>query len=234
MFFKFCVDAEGEFLPLYVLYKGKNLWNTWLNGPDNCRYQVSTNGWMEQPSFQDWFQNVFLTHVKSIPGTKLLIYDGHSSHIHIDLVKLAKDNDVVIVCLPPHSTHVLQPLDTCVFKSVKTAWEKILRTHNHGSHNIDKALFPSLLKKLVDQEKNNSFGKINVVKGFLTCGLYPLDKLAISVEKLAKCMDQIRGDHIDDVEENDEDDEMNEQESDEEAALSSDFPPGQFNYRYLF
>lgn len=55
-YFKVCCNASGEFLPLYVLFKGKNLQNTWVKGgPEGCKYQVSTNGWMEIPQFYDWF-----------------------------------------------------------------------------------------------------------------------------------------------------------------------------------
>jgi hypothetical protein len=108
---------------------------------------------MDQFSFKDWFTNVFLVHVNSLNcpnDKKLLIFDGHSSLIHIDIVKLALQNNVIIVCLPPHSTHILQPLDVCVFSSIKTSWSEILEKENNSSCDVDKALFPKLLKMLVD------------------------------------------------------------------------------------
>ena len=44
----------------------------------------------------------------------LLIQDGHSSHITVGLIQLAKENDIRIMCLPSNTTHVLQPLDVGV------------------------------------------------------------------------------------------------------------------------
>jgi len=49
----------------------------------------------------------------------LLIEDGHGSHILIELIELARVNNVYL-CLPAHTTHILQPLDIGVFKSFKT------------------------------------------------------------------------------------------------------------------
>ena len=168
-----------------MIYKGKNLWNTWLNGPATTRYQVSSNGWMEVATFIDWFEMVFLEHTKSIEGPKLLIFDGHVSHMSLEVVKMAIDNNVSIVCLPPHSTHILQPLDVAVFGPMKRAWASILEKYNEKSYNIDKELFPRLLKHLT--ESKTAFLRRHAVAGFETCGIYPFSPEAISDEKLKVC-----------------------------------------------
>ena len=48
----------------------------------------------------------------------LLLIDGHKSHITLDVVYLCRDNDILLFCLTPHTTHALQPLDVAVFKSL--------------------------------------------------------------------------------------------------------------------
>ena len=45
----------------------------------------------------------------------VLIEDGHASHITIEVIELAKKNDVHLLCLPSHTSHILQPLDIGVF-----------------------------------------------------------------------------------------------------------------------
>ncbi len=48
--------------------------------------------------------------------------DGYSSHTgdsRIDLGTLFTDNNIVVLTLPPHTTHVLQPLDVGVFNVFK-------------------------------------------------------------------------------------------------------------------
>lgn len=39
---------------------------------------------------------------------RLLIVDGHSSHFTRGFLEYAKDHDIHVLCLPPHTTHALQ------------------------------------------------------------------------------------------------------------------------------
>ena len=42
----------------------------------------------------------------------LLILDGHTSHTrNIDIIDLARQNNVQLLSIPPHSSHKIQPLD---------------------------------------------------------------------------------------------------------------------------
>ena len=45
--------------------------------------------------------------------------DGHSSHITGDLIALCIQNDIDILILPPHCSHLLQPLDVGVYGPMK-------------------------------------------------------------------------------------------------------------------
>jgi hypothetical protein len=54
----------------------------------------------------------------------LLIYDGHSLHITSDMVETVAANNIHLFCLPPHTTHRLQPLDVGIFRPVQKAWMK--------------------------------------------------------------------------------------------------------------
>ena len=59
--------------------------------------------------------------LKHIPPTRpvLLLKDGHASHTTIEVIELARANNVYILCLSAHTIHVLQPLDVGIFKSFK-------------------------------------------------------------------------------------------------------------------
>lgn len=52
----------------------------------------------------------------------LLIYDGHGSHDTLGLIELAQEHNIILFCLPPHTTHKLQPLDVGVFGPFSRAW----------------------------------------------------------------------------------------------------------------
>ena len=60
----------------------------------------------------------FLTHAVS-ERPLLLLLDGHSPYYTLDLVKAAAEKDVIIFCLPSHTTADSQPLDTSYFGPLK-------------------------------------------------------------------------------------------------------------------
>lgn len=104
---------------------------------------------MEALQFANWFENVFVKATAKLKGSKLLIFDGHNSHLTILLIEMAIANNVELFCLPSHTSHVLQPLDVRVFKSAKTAWRSMLKRfyQNTGFKNVDKV---GASKKLED------------------------------------------------------------------------------------
>ena len=54
----------------------------------------------------------------------LLLVDGHKSHMTLDLIELARENDVILFCLLPHTTHALQTLDVSIFKALKAHFSR--------------------------------------------------------------------------------------------------------------
>ena len=56
----------------------------------------------------------------AVPERPLILFvDGHKSHVTLEVIDLAREKNVILFCLPPHTTHALQPLDVAVFKSLK-------------------------------------------------------------------------------------------------------------------
>jgi len=53
---------------------------------------------------------MFLDHAKRVPGKKVLLGDNLSTHFSPDVLKAAEENDVVMACLVPNATHVMQPV----------------------------------------------------------------------------------------------------------------------------
>ena len=94
-------------------------------GPAGNLFSVSDSGWMEAANFTQWFEKMFVHFTARAPV--VLIFDGHHSHISIELITTARSNSVHLLCLPPHSTHLLQPLDVGIFGPVKATWKKLLK-----------------------------------------------------------------------------------------------------------
>ena len=69
----------------------------------------------------------------------LLLLNGHSSHYELAVVRMAAEQGVVMFCLPPHTTHIAQPLDNGPFASLIAHWKEVYRDGKEswaGSHPV--------------------------------------------------------------------------------------------------
>ena len=148
-----CCSANGERLPPYIVYKGKNLYSSWTkDGAAGASYSTSESGWMGKENFLSWFEKCFVQSLLQ-SGHVILFVDGHYSHISIKLVQLAREKNVELICLPPHTTHILQPLDVGVYGPFKQEWRRILKDYKTSTRaaSVSKQVFPSLIRKLWDK-----------------------------------------------------------------------------------
>ena len=79
-------QCNGSFLPPFILYDRKNLYNTCTHsGPAGGCYGVSQSGWMEEANFLGWFEGHFYPAVKHLTeaGAVVLFFDGHYSHMSV-------------------------------------------------------------------------------------------------------------------------------------------------------
>jgi hypothetical protein len=80
---------------------------------------------------------------------RLLIVDGHSSHINLEFVNYADSHGIILLVLPPYTTHRLQPLDVGLFQPLSTAYSQgidKLMNSGGGQVSMSKALFYSLFE----------------------------------------------------------------------------------------
>jgi hypothetical protein len=74
---------------------------------------------------------LMLPHEKRQNGRyRLLLCDGYDNHISAQFVRFCIDNKIVLFLLPPHSSHLLQPLDVGVFGPVKAVMSLLLNKLN--------------------------------------------------------------------------------------------------------
>ena len=58
---------------------------------------------------------------------RILILDGHGSHITDDFIAHVMQNNIMLLRLPSHSSHLLQPLDIALFRPLKTRVAQMLK-----------------------------------------------------------------------------------------------------------
>lgn len=167
-------NAFGEKAPPLIIYKGKNVWDEWTSqeGYPGTAYAATANGWMESAVFEAWFEKVFLPTV----GQKrpiLLVYDGHSTHVGINIIEKARAAQITILKIPPHTSDVLQPLDLAVNKAFKDRWDAALVKWQRL--NIGKTLPKKEFAKILGQIWTAIDPNV-CAAGFKKAGIYPLNK----------------------------------------------------------
>ncbi|CAG9822250.1 unnamed protein product [Phaedon cochleariae] len=93
---------------------------------------------------------------------------------------MAKKEQVEIIKLPPHSSHLLQPLDLSVFKPLKTYWDQALVKwqRQHIGKKLPKSEFSKIVGKLWLETKIET-----ICNGFKKGGIYPFNDKIIPNEK---------------------------------------------------
>ena len=130
-----CMAAGGNYIPPFLIFPRARMKPELLDGcPPGTGHACHPSGWMQTEIFTQWFRH-FLSHAKpSKEDPVLLILDGHMTHTkNLDVIELARANDVTMIVLPPHCTHKMQPLDVGFMLPLNTfygqAVEKWLRNN---------------------------------------------------------------------------------------------------------
>jgi DDE superfamily endonuclease len=106
-----CIDAAGGSLTPMIIFKGKNMNSGWLPSqtPRDWHFAVSENGWTSNEIGLQWLIKVFepQTREKARGQPRLLIVDGHGSHIQADFIAYCMENDINLLVMPPYYSHLL-------------------------------------------------------------------------------------------------------------------------------
>ncbi|KAL2015357.1 hypothetical protein VTK56DRAFT_5775 [Thermocarpiscus australiensis] len=170
------VNTLGWAIPPFIIlaaqYHLAN-WYTECNLPADWRIATTENGWTTNAVGLDWIKHFdYHTAPRTKGKYRLLILDGHESHHSTEFERYCQQNNIITLCMPPYSSHYLQPLDVGCFGPLKQAYsrqiEDLMRMHiNHVSKleflcAFREAFFASITEK-------------NIQGGFAGAGLVPYD-----------------------------------------------------------
>jgi hypothetical protein len=111
-----------------------------------------------------WLKH-FDAHTKatSAEAYRLLIIDGHESYCLIEFQDYCKENKIIALCMPPHSSHLLQPLDVVPYSLLKRHYgDGISLLARSRIHHIDKETFLPAFKAAFEK----TFTPENIRAGF--------------------------------------------------------------------
>jgi hypothetical protein len=167
------VNSQGWVIPPFIVFAGQYHLSAWFEEslPHDWAISLSDNGWTTNKIGFEWLKH-FDKHSKdrTIGVYRLLILDGHESHDSFEFKQFCQKNNIITLCMPPHSSHLLQPLDVGCFAPLKKAYgsqvEELIR--NHINH-ITKLEFLPAFKAAFE----NAITKENIRGGFRGAGLIP-------------------------------------------------------------
>jgi hypothetical protein len=168
------VNATGWALPPFVVVKGSNILQSWFESiqlQHDWRVTTSQNGWTTNEIGLDWIKHFELhTQPRTIGGYRLLVLDGHGSHHSTDFELYCQEHNIITLCMPPHSSHILQPLDVGCFSPLKKAYGKQIEGYMRGNqtHITKEDFFPAF--QTAFQE---AITPENIQGGFRGAGIVP-------------------------------------------------------------
>jgi hypothetical protein len=171
-----CICADGQSLPPVIIFEGKMHQSTWYDTglPSDWAFGVSENGWTDDILGLTWLKTIFEKHtVHRTKGVyRLLILDGHGSHLTPEFDLFCQEHSIITLCMPPHSSHLLQPCDVSFFAVLKRQYGQQIQDYmRKGTHHIDKQDF--LEAYLIARTEAATIA--NIQSGFAATGLVPHD-----------------------------------------------------------
>ena len=108
-------------------------------------------------------------------GYRMLILNGHNSHCTYEFANLCLKHRIVLVCLPPHTTHRLQPCDVGVFGPLALNWKSQVNMATRQGITITKQNF----LEQYHHARARALTPTTITASFSKCGIWPLNPSAI-------------------------------------------------------
>ncbi|PQE08069.1 DDE superfamily endonuclease protein [Rutstroemia sp. NJR-2017a WRK4] len=170
------ISAGGEVIPPYLLVKGVivyTLWVTTTGWPISWPIKPTENGWTNDETGLDWIQHFDKHTAGLVKGIwRLLVLDGHSSHMTVAFHEYCTEYKIKVLCLPPHSSHLTQPADVGLFQLLKRVYglqidELMKASQTHIAKEDFLAAFRRAFAEAITEKNSKA--------GFRAAGLVPFD-----------------------------------------------------------
>ena len=181
-------NALGNHIPPFYVFPGKRWVDELLSGaPAGSAGTMSDSGWSNSSIFETYVMDHFAKHAGVKEGLdqkpSLILYDGHKSHLLLTLTQWASERRVILFVLPPHTSHLTQPLDVGVFGPLKSHYYKECQTYLQQNPGISITRYE--VAKLTARPYLKALCPENILSGFRRCGIYLFYRKGFSSAQLA-------------------------------------------------
>nr|XP_033324361.1 uncharacterized protein LOC117219362 [Megalopta genalis]XP_033324362.1 uncharacterized protein LOC117219362 [Megalopta genalis]XP_033324363.1 uncharacterized protein LOC117219362 [Megalopta genalis] len=178
-------NAGGQLAPTLVVFDYKEVPNSiYEKLPEGFCVGTSEEGYMTTFLFYDYIVNKFWPWLieNKIQMPVILFLDGNFMHFTQPLSEFCRVHQIVLIPLPPDTTHFLRPMDVSMFSTLKSHWKKKVNHYRIERENlsISKEDFAPILGTVF--RELNLKGILS--HGFRTCGLDPFSVYPINFTKV--------------------------------------------------
>jgi len=183
------ISGDGAVLPPMIIVSGKlqmEDWFTKTNLPGDVLLGVSETGYSNDVLGILWLHHFdkYSADRRTQSGVwRLLLLDDHNSHCTREFIQFCDDRKIILFCLPPHSTHLLQPLDVVVFQPYKHYHAEAIdnaTSSRPGCSEFGKIEFLTS----IDWIRHQIFKPTTIRSAFKATGLIPFNP-SIVINKLS-------------------------------------------------
>jgi hypothetical protein len=174
------VAADGHIVPPFLCVAGRFHLAAWYSSghiPSTWVIKTTQNGWTDHNTGLEWLQHFDQhTRARQKGRYRMLVLDGHESHINAEFDEYCKVNNIIPLCLPAHSSHLTQPLDIGVFGPLKKAYSNQISflARANITHITKDDFFPAFKAAFAAV-----FTEQNIKGGFQGSGLIPWNPEAV-------------------------------------------------------
>ena len=109
------------------------------NAPKDWIVATSPKGWTSNSLGLWWLKEHFEPAIQPLDNSyRFLILDGHGSHCTSEFQNFCNRQKIILFCLPPHTSYMLQPLDVVVSSSMKHYFR-------HAVENVETCVLKDFL-----------------------------------------------------------------------------------------
>ncbi|XP_065648131.1 uncharacterized protein LOC124808740 isoform X2 [Hydra vulgaris] len=173
-----CVSAVGVYVPPMIIFPRVRMKPSFMDqAPQGALGVATKNGWINEELFDIWFDHFLqFTQPSNCNTLTILILDGHSCHVkNIKVILKARRSNVILLGLPSHCTHKMQPLDISFFKSLSSRYNSVVQSwhRQHRGRPVTEAEFGNLFSTAYGDAASVSKAKSR----FRKSGIHPFNRL---------------------------------------------------------
>jgi hypothetical protein len=175
--------ANGDHSTPNIILPLKNLPSLPTDIISEFTWSGSSEGWITDVIFENILLNCFIPEVQtrrtkfglSDDDVCVLVIDGHGSRANLTVIEKLKCHKIVMLTIPQHSSHIIQPLDNGIFAMLKKELA-LLKKRIVGK---DQATRRVNLLWILSLAIVGAFRKDRVISSFQKTGIRPWNPNAI-------------------------------------------------------